>query len=96
MTTSQPFDTALIKNIDDENGRETEKTSQLTNAIPQQQQQVTTTTTGISFISNGLQMQIIHEQSIVLLQFIHQQQRRHQHQFHLHHLLLHQPHRSMM
>ena len=66
MTTSQPFDTALIKTIDDENGRQIEKMPQLTNGIQQQQQQqqvTSTTTTGISFISNGLQMQIINQQS---------------------------------
>ena len=63
MTTSQPFDTALIKKIDDENERQTEKISQLNNTVPQQQQVTSTTTTGISFISNGLQMQIINQQS---------------------------------
>ncbi len=63
-TTSQSFDTALIKPIDDEGGRQVEKVAQLANVIQQQQQQVTsTTTTGISFISNGLQMQIINQQS---------------------------------
>lgn len=64
MTTSKSFDTALIKTIDEESDRQAEKMSQLANVIQQQQQQVTsTTTTGISFISNGLQMQIINQQS---------------------------------
>ncbi len=65
MTTSKSFDTALIKTVDEENGRQAETMSQLANVIQQQQQQqvTSTTTTGISFISNGLQMQIINQQS---------------------------------
>ena len=64
MTTSKSVDTALIKTIDEESGRQAEKMSHLANVIQQQQQHVTsTTTTGISFISNGLQMQIINQQS---------------------------------
>jgi hypothetical protein len=64
MTTSKSFDTTLIKTIDDESGRQAEKISHLANVIQQQQQHVTsTTTTGISFIANGLQMQIINQQS---------------------------------
>ncbi len=62
-TTSQSFDTALVKTIDEEGSRQAEKMSQLANVIQQQQQVTSTTTTGISFISNGLQMQIINQQS---------------------------------
>jgi hypothetical protein len=65
MTTSKSFDTALIKTIDEESGRQADKMSQLANVIQQQQQQqvTSTTTAGISFISHGLQMQIINQQS---------------------------------
>ncbi|CAF0980146.1 unnamed protein product [Rotaria sordida] len=64
MTTSKSFDTTIMKTIDEESGRQAEKMSHLANVIQQQQQHVTsTTTTGISFISNGLQMQIINQQS---------------------------------
>ncbi|UJR24976.1 hypothetical protein I4U23_006340 [Adineta vaga] len=68
MTTSKSFDTSIIKTIDEESGRQAEKMSHLANVIQQQQQQqqqhvTSTTTTGISFISNGLQMQIINQQS---------------------------------
>ena len=57
-----------MKTIDDENDCRAEKMPHLTNAIQQQQQQqqqhvTSTTTTGISFVSNGLQMQIINQQS---------------------------------
>lgn len=66
MTSSKSFDTALTKTIDEDNNHQSEKMSQLANVIQQQQQQVTsTTTTGISFISNGLQMQIINQQSSI-------------------------------
>ncbi|CAF1023409.1 unnamed protein product [Adineta ricciae] len=64
VTASKSSDTSLMKMGDEENGRQIEKMSQLANVIQQQQQHVTsTTTTGISFISNGLQMQIINQQS---------------------------------
>ncbi|CAF0961196.1 unnamed protein product [Rotaria magnacalcarata] len=63
MTTSKSFDTAIIKTVDEESGRQAEKMSQLANVIQQQQHVTSTTTTGISFISNGLQMQIINQQS---------------------------------
>lgn len=65
IATSKSFDPAVIKTIDEESGRQAEKMSQLANVIQQQQQQhvTSTTTTGISFISNGLQMQIINQQS---------------------------------
>jgi len=64
MTTSKSFDTTLMKTMDEESGRQAEKMSHLANAIQQQQQHITsTTTTGISFIANGLQMQIINQQS---------------------------------
>jgi hypothetical protein len=66
MTTSKSFDTTLMKTMDEESGRQAEKMSHLANAIQQQQQQqhiTSTTTTGISFIANGLQMQIINQQS---------------------------------
>ncbi|CAF1174960.1 unnamed protein product [Adineta steineri] len=68
-TTSKSFDTTLMKTVDEESGRQAEKMSHLANVIQQQQQQqqqqhvTSTTTTGISFISNGLQMQIINQQS---------------------------------
>ncbi|CAF0759298.1 unnamed protein product [Rotaria sp. Silwood1] len=65
-TTSKSFDTAIMKKIDEESGRQADKMSHLANVIQQQQQQqhvTSTTTTGISFISNGLQMQIINQQS---------------------------------
>lgn len=66
VTASKSFDTAIMKTIDEESGRQAEKMSQLANVIQQQQKQqhvTSTTTTGISFISNGLQMQIINQQS---------------------------------
>jgi len=64
MTSSKSFDTPLIQAVDEDSTHQSDKMSQLANAIQQQQQQVTsTTTTGISFISNGLQMQIINQQS---------------------------------
>lgn len=67
-STSSSFDAALIRKLDDENGCQAEKVSQVTNVIQQsqQQQQVTsTTTTGISFIANGLQMQFFNQQSSI-------------------------------
>ena len=66
-STSNSFDAALIRKLDEESGRQAERVSQVTNAVPQpQQQQVTsTTTTGISFISNGLQMQFFNQQSSI-------------------------------
>jgi hypothetical protein len=64
MTTSKSFDTTLMKTMDEESGRQAEQMSHLANVIQQQQQHITsTTTTGISFIANGLQMQIINQQS---------------------------------
>ena len=65
---SSSFDGALVRRLDDENGCQAEKVSQVTNVIQQsqQQQQVTsTTTTGISFIANGLQMQFFNQQSSI-------------------------------
>jgi hypothetical protein len=51
------------KIIDEESDRQAEKMSHLANVIQQQQHVTSTTTTGISFISHGLQMQIINQQS---------------------------------
>ena len=64
MVTSRSLDTVLMKTADEDRTRQAEKMSQLAAAIQLQQQQVTsTTTTGISFISNGLQMQFFNQQS---------------------------------
>ncbi len=57
-------DTTLLTVNDEKTDRQTGNMFHLANVIPQQQQHVTSTrTTGISFISNGVQMQFINQQS---------------------------------
>jgi hypothetical protein len=64
MTTYNSTDTTLVKIDDEEPDHQTENMLHLANVIQQQQQHVTSTrTTGISFISNGVQMQFINQQS---------------------------------
>jgi hypothetical protein len=58
-------DTTLLTVNDDKTDGQTGNMFHLANVIPQQQQQhvTSTRTTGISFISNGVQMQFINQQS---------------------------------
>jgi hypothetical protein len=63
-TYNSPDTTVLLKTDDEEIDHQTNNKSYLINTIQQQQQHVTSTsTTGISFISNGIQMQLINQQS---------------------------------
>ncbi|CAF3645637.1 unnamed protein product [Rotaria sordida] len=64
MTTYNSTDTTLLKLNDNETEHQTGNMFNLANVIQQQQQHVTSTrTTGISLISNGVQMQFINQQS---------------------------------
>ncbi|CAF3907095.1 unnamed protein product [Rotaria sp. Silwood2] len=65
MTTYNSTDATLLKLNDNETEHQTENMFHLANVIQQQQQQhvISTRTTGISLISNGVQMQFINQQS---------------------------------
>ncbi|CAF3452400.1 unnamed protein product [Rotaria sp. Silwood1] len=63
MTTYNSTDATLLKLNDNETERQTENMFQLANVIQQQQHVMSTRTTGISLISNGVQMQFINQQS---------------------------------